>query len=120
MAFLTVREAAAASAVGTDLMDGQRLQTHPLPRRVMKLGLSGSTAIGDCAVDLFYGSEFIARIYNVSTNAALTGEQMYDNPGVLVCSPNEPIHAFIADVGVGSVMVLHLAIEEIPVQRRRY
>jgi hypothetical protein len=120
MAFITVTEASAESAIGTDLMDGERLQTSALPRRVVQMGIGGSTAVGDCAVDLFYGSEFVARVYNTTTNNAIKGEEMINIPGILVCAPNEPIHLFVHDAGHTNVMVVQLGIQEIMPRKPAY
>lgn len=123
MAFMTIVEASAASAVGTDLMDGERLQTSSLPRRVTQIGLGGSTAVGDWAIDLFYGSEFVGRFYNTTTDNAIDDTDMLNIPGILVCAPNEPIHLFVHDPSNTNAGVIQLGIQEIPprpMTRRRY
>jgi hypothetical protein len=114
MGFMTIVESAAASAVGTDLMDGERLQTSSLARRVVAVGLGGSTAVGDWAIDLFYGSEFVGRFYNTTTDNAIDTQDMLAVPGILVCSPNEPIHCFVHDPSNGNAGVIQLAIAELP------
>lgn len=113
MAFLTIVEAAAASAVGTDLMDGERGQTSTLPRRVVSMGLGGSAAVGDWAVDLFYGNEFVGRVYNTTTDNAIDDTDMLKIPGILVCGPNEPLHLFVHDPSNTNAGIIQLGIQEI-------
>jgi hypothetical protein len=111
MAVITVTESG-ATAVGTDLMDGEKLQTSSLPRQVTRIGYSGSAAIADCAIELFYGNEFVAKVYNTSTNDIPNRDDMFDNPGILVCAPNEPIHVYVATAS-GSASGFTLEIAEI-------
>lgn len=84
------------------------------------MGIGGSAAIGDCAIDLFYGSEFIARVYNTTTDNAVDDTDMLKIPGPLVCAPNEPIHLFVHDPSNTNPAVIQLAIEEIIPVRRNY
>ncbi len=102
-----------AQAVGTDLMDGNRFATSGLPRRVTRIGCGGSAAIGDAVYDLFYGSELIARFTNTSTDDCPNGQDMFVNPGVKVCAPNDPIRIIVADAS-GSATGIVLEIEELP------
>lgn len=123
MGFMTIVESAAATAAGTDLMDGERLQTSALPRRVVSIGIGGSTAVGDCAIDLFYGNEFVGRFYNTTTDNAIDSVDTLAIPGILICAPNEPIHLFVHDASNGNPMVIQLGIQEIIPRartRRRY
>lgn len=125
MVTTTVLESAAASAVGTDLLDGNKVQLSGLPRRVTHIGVVGSTAIADCAVELFYGSTFMGKFYNTTAGASkipTANADLIPVGGPLVCAPNDPVHVFIADVGVGNVIAVTLVIQEIvPMGRgRRY
>jgi hypothetical protein len=101
-----------ADAAGTDIMDGERLQTSSLPRQVTRIGFGGSAAIADCALDLFYGSEFVARVYNTTTDDVVNNDNMLNNPGILVCAPNEPIHLYVVTAS-GSIAYCTMEIAEI-------
>lgn len=123
MATTTVLESAAASAVGTDLMDGNKLSTSSLPRRVTHIGVVGSTNPSDAAVDLFYGSTFMGKFFNTTGGATVIPKADADLipvGGPLVCAPNEPIHVFISDASLANVLAVTLVIQEIIPQRTTY
>jgi hypothetical protein len=115
MATHTIKEATAASAVGTDLMDGDKLQTSSLVRRVRQLGIVGSAAINDCAIELFYGSHFIGRFYNTHAGAnviPLADSDLIPVGGMMPCPANEPIHIFVADASGTNPVYVTLVIDE--------
>ena len=53
-------EAAAASVVGTNIMQGNRGETKWYPRIIRWIAVIGSTAAGDAAVDLIIGIGSVA------------------------------------------------------------
>jgi hypothetical protein len=115
MALITVKEAAAASAVGTNLMAGHRLQIAPRYRRVRRMGVVGSTNPGDGSVDLFYGDTFIGTFFNTSGGAnliPLDAKDMIKVPSNLAMLPFEPLNLLISDAGVSNIMVVTMEVEE--------
>lgn len=115
MATITIKEATAASAVDTNLMAGHRLQISPRFRRVRRLGVVGSAAVGDAAVDLFYGDTFIGRFYNTSAGASLIPLDAKDMMPVVsryALERNEPLNLLISDAGATNILVVTLEIEE--------
>lgn len=115
MATTTVITAAASATVGVDLMDGQKLQTSPMQRKVTKIGVVGSTAIADFAVELFYGSVFMGKFYNTTAGASkipTANADMITVGGPLRCAPNDPIHLFVADAANTENVAVTLQIQE--------
>lgn len=116
MATFTVKEASAASAVGTNLMAGHREQMRNAYRVVKRLGLVGSTNPGDAAVQLFYGNTFIGEFFNTSGGANLIPLEAKDLVTVssdVACEPGEPLNVIISDAGAGNVIVVTLDVEEL-------
>lgn len=115
MAVITVKEAAAASAVGTNLMAGHRMQIVPRYRRVSRIGVTGSAAAGDASVDLFYGDTYIGTFYNTTLGAnilPLDGRDMMNVPSTWALSPNEPLNILISDAGATNILYVTLEIQE--------
>lgn len=111
-------EAAAASAVGTMLNNGQRGQSGSgRPRRVNRIRVGGSAAAGDAKIDLFYGDTFIGRFTNTAAGAvaAIAWDAVRDNQfpdPKWVASPGEFINCIIADAGATNVIVVQADVEE--------
>lgn len=115
MALVTVKESTAGSAVGTNLMAGHRQQIVPRYRRVTRLGVVGSAAAGDAAVDLFYGDTYIGTFYNTTSGAnviPVDSKDMMSVPSQYVLEPNEPLNLLISDAGSTNVLVVTMEIQE--------
>lgn len=112
---ITVQESAAGSAIGTNLMAGNREQMKNSYRRVSRIGVVGSAVLGDSSLDLFYGSTYIGTFFPTTIGVVLPLEAR-DFVGVdptIVCEPAEPINLLVSDVGVTNVMRATLVIEEL-------
>lgn len=112
---ITVKEASAASAVGTNLMAGHRAQMVPRVRRVTRIGVVGSTNPGDGAVDLFYGSTYIGTFYNTSGGAnliPLDSKDMVPVRSNMAMEANEPLNILISDAGATNVLVVSAEVQE--------
>jgi hypothetical protein len=112
---IEVHESAAASAVGTDLLDGHRGQQSGRMRVIKFAGLVGSAAEGDAAVDLYYGDVYVGTIYNSSEGANIAVKADADlKPvgGGLICPANTPIHALVTDAGATNILALTLVTHE--------
>lgn len=115
MATITIKEAAAASAVGTNLMAGNRMQIVPRVRTVQRIGVVGSAAVGDASVDLFYGNTYIGTFFNTSAGANLIPLDAKDLVNVasnVGMEPNEPLNLLVSDAGATNVLVITLEILE--------
>jgi hypothetical protein len=111
----TVLESSAASAVGTDLLDGKKIQSSRRPRAVRFIGLVGSTAVADAAIDLFYGDKYVGTFYNTTAGAAkvpLANQDLIPVGRGLMCPPGVDLHAFITDAGTGNVLALTVVADE--------
>lgn len=116
MPSITVVESAAASAVGTNLMAGNREQSKPRLRQVTSIGLVGSAAVRDAAVQLFYGDTFIGEFFNTTAGANVLPLYQRDIVAVdptMAAEPGEPINLLISDAGLTNVLVCTLEISEI-------
>lgn len=116
MTTLTVLESAAGNAVGTNLMSGNRVQSAPIFRKVSKIGVVGSAAIGDASVDLFYGSTYVGTFFNTTAGAVLPLEarDIVEVGGDLLLEPSEPLNILISDAGATTTLRVTLEIEEYP------
>lgn len=115
MPTITFKESAAASAVNTNLFAGNREQIKNRARRVRRIGVVGSAAVGDASVDLFYGSTYVGTYYNTSAGAAvvpLESKDLIPVAGNMVCEPGEPINVLVSDASGTNVLVITLEIEE--------
>lgn len=116
MSNITIKEAAAASAVGTNLMAGHRLQTAPRPRYVRRIGVVGSTAAGDASVDMFYGNVYIGTFFNTTPGAnviPLDAKDMVPVSANVGMEPNEPLHVLISKVSAANVLAVTLELVEL-------
>ncbi len=101
--------------MGTNLLSGNRVQIAPVYRRVKRIGLVGSAAVGDASVDLFYGSTYIGTFFNTSAGAnliPLDAKDLISVESEEVCLPGEPLNVLISDAGGTNVLVTTLEIEE--------
>jgi len=115
---VTVRESAAGSAVGTDLLANAppNIKRSPNYRRVTKIAVTGSAAAGDAAVDLFYGASFIGRFYNTTLGANIIPLEARDLIKVesdLVMEPNEDLLVVISDAGTTNILSVTLNISDL-------
>ena len=63
----TVSIAAATAIIGADLFRDQSWRVSSKPRKLRGCRVAGSTAAGDCALDLFVDQYHIGRFYNLAT-----------------------------------------------------
>lgn len=119
MPTITVKEDSAASAVGTNLMSGNRIQLAAAFRRVKRIGVVGSAAVGDASVDLFYGSEYMGTFFNTQAGANLiptNDNDMLALQDETLNEPGEPLNLLISDAGATNVLAVTLEIENVPVR----
>ena len=112
---VSIKEASAASAVGTNLMAGHRAQIIPKYRQVRRLGLVGSANPGDASVDLFYGDTYIGTFFNTTGGAnviPVDSKDMIRVPSNLALLPNEPLNLLISDAGATNILVCVMEIQE--------
>lgn len=64
-----VAEAAAAAAVGTDMLANHVSQFRPYPRRITWVALVGGAAVGTGKVDIYVGDVRVAKDLTVTTAA---------------------------------------------------
>lgn len=116
MANVTFKEASAGTAAGTDLFANNFFQFDARPRVVSRIGVAGSSAVGNAAVDLFYGVEKIGTFYNTTSGANVIAVDAKDlvpvrsNRAVL---PNEPIRVVVNTVSATNVLAVTLEIQEL-------
>ncbi len=87
--------AAASAVVGVDLLSSETYRIANYPRMIHAIGLTGSTAAGDTAVELFVGNLRIGEFFNSSTGAPQALRDMFNVNAmvgageVLVCSVSD-------------------------------
>lgn len=120
MPTVTIKEGSAASAVGTNLTQGHRVQTSPMYRRVKRIGVVGSTNPGDASIDLYFGSTYMGTCYNSTGGANIVpksdGDMFFIDQNTLL-KPNEALHVLVSDAGATNVLVVTMEIEEIHPQQ---
>lgn len=116
MANITIKETSAATAAGTDLMANNFFQFDARPRIVSRYGVVGSSAVGNAAVDIFYGTEKIATAYNTTSGANVLPVEAKDmmplrsNRALL---PHEPLRVVVNTASATNVLAITLEIQEI-------
>jgi hypothetical protein len=116
MSNVTVIEASAGTAAGTDLMANNFYQLDGRARVVSRIGLSGSTAAAPGFVDLFYGSEKIGTFITTSSGAVaapLDSKDMMPVRSNRALLPNEPLRVLVNTISTTNKMTLTLEIQEL-------
>lgn len=114
MVSVTFKESSAGSAVGTNLFSGNQFQGSTRFRKVNRIGVVGSSAAANAAVDLFYGSTKIGTFYNTTSGAVapLEAKDLVPVAGTMLCDPGELINVLINTVSVTTALTITLEIQE--------
>lgn len=114
MVSVTFKESAAASAVGTNLFSGNQFQGSTRFRKVNRIGVVGSSAAANAAVDLFYGSTKVGTFYNTTLGAVapLEAKDLVPVAGTLLCDPGELINVLVNTASTTNPFVITLEIQE--------
>ena len=78
---------AAQAALGENLASGKWWEKSKFPRRITRVGLVGSTAEADCAIDLFYGDKQVGSKILSSEGANIGVKQQVIVTGKLTLLP---------------------------------
>lgn len=118
MANVGIKESAAASAAGTDLMtqgNNSFFQFDSRPRIVSRIGVTGSSAVINAAVDLFYGTEKIGTFYNTQSGAAAVQEARDLKPvrSNRALMPHEPLRIIVNTPSAATALYVELEIQEV-------
>ena len=89
-----VSVAAAVAVVTFDLCSNQSWRLSPSRRRIVAVGLAGSAAALDTAVDVFVGNTKVGTLYNAATGA-VTKDHMF-RIGTPVPGGQE-VHLYVTD-----------------------
>lgn len=115
MVNVTFQESAAATAAGTDLFANNFFQFDARPRIVSRIGVSGSTASANCAVDLFYGTEKIGTFFNTTGGAVaapLDAKDMMPVRSNRAILPYEPVRVVVNTASTTNKLTITLEIQE--------
>jgi|TARA_Y100000310_G_scaffold330600_1_gene402531 hypothetical protein len=110
MALITVTATAAVAIAGYDLLTNNILKTVNYPRRVRRMGFSGSNAVGDCQVRLLAGGDQIANMFNGKLLPLHADSDMFNVHGAV--RANTPLAAQM--VTGASTSAVYLAVETDP------
>jgi hypothetical protein len=118
MANVTVQEASAGTAVGTDIFQlagNTFFVTAPVGRVLRRIGVTGSTAAGNASIDLYIGTEKIGTYFNTTSGAVVPVDAKDMMPvithrGVLA---GEAIRLIISKASTTNVLSVTLELQEI-------
>jgi hypothetical protein len=86
------------TVAGANVANGQKWQREGKRwRKIVRMGLVGSAAIRDTTVSIFYGSEQVAKLYNVVTAAGFTKLKLFWHTSALKCPPGTDINVIVDD-----------------------
>lgn len=116
MPTLIITEASAASAAGTNLMANNRFSVSNTYRKVVRIGVVGSSAVGNASIDVFYGATMIANnLKNTSGGANLTPLEAKDIVPLRSdywCEPGEPLIVSINTPSASNALTVYLEVAE--------
>jgi len=108
----------AAPALGADVLADSWIKKSANYRRVCRIGLTGSTAEGDCFFDLYYGSRKVIAQLSVTTEGNDIG--FNNSKDIIVvsskalCKPGEELRLVCTDAANSNEVSVHLDIQDIP------
>lgn len=105
---------AATMIVGYNMAAGKWWERSGKMRIIKKIACVGSTAVADTAVEVYYGTQLIAKVYNSTAGAAKVpvDTDWTDIPADWVNEPNEPIRVVCVDAANANDVCLGLQIQE--------
>ena len=111
MGFFVTSTAAATAVVGYDLLLNSQVSNSSQNRVLRGVALTGSTAIGDCAIDVYIDSVRVATVYN----SKLLAPNMDDVLPVddLIVPAGAIIHAYVIDAPVTNPVFCGLSLSQI-------
>ena len=105
---------AAQCAADANLAEGKDWQKSNVPRRVKRVMMSGSAALWDTRVDLYYGSEKVMELRNTSTGGPLKPlDSAFWHPSKLVLMAGVPLNMIVVDAAATNPVYLYLDIAEL-------
>lgn len=116
MANITFQESAAGTAANTDLFANNFYQFDARARVVSRIGVSGSSAAANAAVDLFYGTEKIGTFYNTTGGAVaapLDAKDMMPVRTNRALLPYEPLRVLVNTASATNKLTITMEIQEL-------
>lgn len=96
MALSVVSVAAATAVVGYDLLTNRPdISVASTPRTLRAIGLTGSAAAGDAAVDIKVSSRTVATLFNSGTGFPLADASKFDT--AYVVPAGAPVSVIVTD-----------------------
>lgn len=105
---------AAVFALGYNMAAGKWYERSGKFRAITKAALVGSTNPADCAAEIYYGTQLVAKIYNSTggANKVPVDTDWTSLPVDWINEPNEPIRVVCVDAAAGNDVCLGLQIQE--------
>ena len=104
---------AAQVAVDKNLSEGFDWQKSNVPRRVRRIGVTGSNAIGDMRLDIYYGSEKVMSVVNVATGLLVPRTKSFWHVSKLILPAGVPLNVMVVTAAVTNPVYLYLDIAEL-------
>jgi len=112
MTSFTQLTAAATAVVGFDIMAGNNAARHKTasrPRLITAIGVAGSAAAGDAAVDLYVGTVNCGTFYNTTGGAAKIPTSNADMKSLRIpVPPGAPISLVVSDAAATEILAVSL------------
>lgn len=114
MVQFTQGTAAATAVLGYDIMSGgnaSRHKTAAYPRKIFGLGVAGSAAAGDSAVDLYVGTVNVGTFPNTTGGASKIPTANVDmQPLNIPVPPGAPISLIVSDAALTEILNVTLVL----------
>lgn len=105
MAISQVSVAAATAVLGYDLLSGRPdIANNGVPRIIRSLGLTGSAAIGDAAVDVKVSNVVVATLFNNSLDFPTADAGMFET--MYAVPAGTPVSVIVTDAPATNPLVL--------------
>jgi hypothetical protein len=107
---------AASCVVGLNLLADKWIEESPYWRRVSRIGICGSTAVGDNEFVLKYGDREVGRFRTSTVGAGKVpqDDDMQVNASKMLCGPNTKIRLECVDAPATNPIWFILDVQEIP------
>ena len=96
----------ATAALGENLADGQDWERSGKTRQIKRIGFIGGSAVADTAIEIYYGTTKIAKVYNTVTGQFWTNDNLYWMSTQLKCFGNVPIKVMVVDAAPAAVTLI--------------
>jgi len=116
MVLVEITVPVADAVEGRDLLAGMKWASESrYKRQIVGVAFTGSNAVDDCRLGLYYGSVKIGQVYNSATGLTVdVSADMKPHHSMMVCLPNEALAVQVEDPPTTNPIKLIMDVAEIP------